>query len=331
MVHSWSKRLFRHVRIGFGHKRAVRTRNRMLCTLLCLNRVLFPVALPEIAAEMIEHVMLEDVEDAFHELAKTNATYEYDSDVEGAESCEDDENSEGGISKVAGVSNYQSVSVVQEVDDDEDAAQIHPEEATLVSAQVEAGFIEHLVSSDAGRPIEHNYRTPDDAGGAEGQGPSFDVESPFTRLMMLNFSRHPQAFVSSLMHDESLREVRETLDRARLPFRLESGAFVVLSPDQHPLAMRAVRGRRLTASHVIVSEQLEPVVRAAVDSSTSHRDNVRVRHVQDLGFAGEEPLVVERTFLSIPRPSHNAQSVAHSTAVAHGVMNPRCFIAASDI
>merc|ERR1712157_120078 len=88
--------------------------------------------------------------------------------------------------------------------------------------------------------------------------------------------------------------------------------------------MRAVERMKLTASDVIVSDRLEPIVLAAVSKATSHRDNVRVRHVQELGYASDVPVVVQRTFLTTADVQRSPSSFTQSTTAVRQERNPRC-------
>jgi len=330
---SWDDKLLRHLRIGFGAGTVAHVCTRLRCTFLCLSRV-FPRMSQYFTSELTAFVMLEEVESAFRKLAHTNTTEDESSDVEASDNSVDGNigsHLEPNSHSISGASSSHAHPVLQDVHHDEPAALIHPVEAACVTAQMESGFVERFLPSSADSFGEDCLNVQDDAHGAGGEDLDFDNESPFSRLVMLNFTRHPKSFEAGIMHDEGLREVREALNRSGLRFRLPSGAFVVLSPDEYPVAMQAVKDTQLTASHVIVSEALEPVVLAAVYSATSHRDNVRVRHVQDLGYAGEAPVIVERTFLSTPRALRSQQSITHSTTIAHGGTNPRCHRLASDI
>jgi len=330
---SWNNKLLKHLRISFGGGTVSHIRTRLRCTLLCLNRAL-PRMSRSFSSELTAFVMLEEVESAFLKLAQTNTTEDESFDVEASDNSVDGNmgsHLDPNFHCFGGASSSHADPVLQDVHHDEPAALIHPVEAACVTAQMEAGFVERLVAPSADTVGECCLNVQDDIYGTGGEVLDFDNKSPFSRLVMLNFTRHPKSFEAGIMHDEGLREVREALNRSGLRLRLPSGAFVVLSPDEYPVAMQAVKDTQLTASHVIVSEALEPVVLAAVYSATSHRDNVRVRHVQDLGYAGEAPVIVERTFLSTPRALRSQQSITHSTTIAHGGTNPRCHRLSSDI
>merc|ERR1712032_331397 len=78
----------------------------------------------------------------------------------------------------------------------------------------------------------------------------------------------------------------------------------------------------LRAHHVVVAEAFEPLVHEAVRNIPS-RSNVLMRRKEVLAYLGEgEVVVVERTFLDMPRAMRSPQSVIQSTAVC-GVVRER--------
>eukprot|EP00928_Gymnodinium_smaydae_P075972 TRINITY_DN58996_c0_g1_i1.p1 TRINITY_DN58996_c0_g1~~TRINITY_DN58996_c0_g1_i1.p1 ORF type:complete len:496 (-),score=77.76 TRINITY_DN58996_c0_g1_i1:372-1811(-) len=318
MTRAWNNKLLKHVRIGFGGSTLARIRARRSCVLLCLRRTLKHVVPQHFATELIAFVMLEEVDVAFQALAQSNLSDSDESINEEMDSFSQDDTIGGRTdlnSRVmVGASSSHTEPVVQDVQHDEQAEVIHPKEAAQINAEMESGFVERIVARND---------NDDTLVAAHGGAISDDDFAPFSRLMLLNFSRHPKSFERGLMRDESLREAREALNRAGLSLRLPSGAFVFVDPDEYSAAMVALEGKTTTASDVIVSERLEPVVRAAVASATSHRDNVRVREVHPLGYAGEDPIVVERTFLSVPRAVRSRDSVTNSTTIVHAAANPR--------
>lgn len=326
MAHKWDSEMSRHLRIGFGANAVVGIHARLKCVLLCLKRAL-PIGLPQcFISELTNFVMLEEVNSAFRVLAQTGSSIDDElSDEDGEDCVHANIGSQFGpeSSVTGGAGSSHEEVVVQHVQHDEVAVVIHPDEAAKVTAEIEAGFVGRLAASCGEGLGEHPLAIPQDLQDSGVFDPEIVTSFPFSRLVLLNFTRHPRSFEAGLMADEGLREVREALNRSGLDLRLKSGAFVFVSPDEYPVVMLAVKGKTLTASHVIVPERLEPVVRAAVDLATSHRDNVRVRGVQDLGFAGEDPVIVERTFLSIPRALRSPASVANSTTAAHDGTNPR--------
>lgn len=109
-------------------------------------------------------------------------------------------------------------------------------------------------------------------------------------------------------------------------WRLPHGAKLLVSPEQVGIAMRAIVGLRLGASHVIVSQELVPVVLAAVNS-LPHKHNVRLKDIRILVYMGG--VIVCNTFLQEPMPLLDVQSVVNSTTDAHRGLNPRRHILAA--
>jgi len=329
----WNHKMFQHLRRCFGVGAAAHTQAHLKLVLLCLTRAFPKQALPhDFTSRFVEYVMLEEVNAAFWVLAQTNTINDEASQEDSGEDGHDEVG--GHLAYNSCVAGEESSSnpevVVQEIQHAEEAARIHPVEAAEVIAEMEAGCVERLAASPSSGdgPGEGHRDLVEDSRDTRVSDPEMDTTvsfSPYSHLVLLNFTRHPRSFEAGLMNDENLREARETLQRAGLELRLASGAFVFVSPDEYPTLLLAVEGRALTASHVIVSEMLEPVVRAAVTSATSHRDNVRLREKQDLGYAGEQPVIPERTFLSVPRALRNPKSVTNSTTAAHASTNPRRF------
>mmetsp|Transcript_95326 Transcript_95326/g.188974 ORF Transcript_95326/g.188974 Transcript_95326/m.188974 type:complete len:452 (+) Transcript_95326:1-1356(+) len=271
-AHQWGTELFRHLRIGFGVGTASRSNARLWCTLLCLKCAL-PIAVNYyFNNELTAFIMLEEVDVAFQALARANTET-------GGDQTDDDNETCGHGTRTSHLdlnsflpgkaSTSDAVPVVEDVQHDEQAEVIHPLDAARVIAEIEAGYVEPLATSSADSLGEGSSDTLEHAHESGVQRYDVDVNSPFSCLLMPNFSRHPRSFEASLLHDECLREVREALDRSGLNLRLPSGAFVFVSPDEYHVAMLAVTGERLTASHVIVSQTLQPIVLAAVNSGTS--------------------------------------------------------------
>lgn len=250
-----------------------------------------------------------------------------------------------------------SLSVTQEMTHDEPAAHISPEEAQLITQQVEADLIQQSISPTFGHlqtacarnilaedesnlSVSESVATSepaseDDFFSEELQSLSFEDEDThvsMNRLVLLNFTRHPPSFERALKSGEfdALREQQEALRRAGHPEVLPCGTKVFVSPEDFPLAREAVVGKKLGPSCVIVSEELEPVVQAAVNSTTKHRENVRVKDSETLGYGNGDGdgLVVRKTFLDLPDDRLKTHSVAHSTTAVHGYLNlnPRNFV-----
>eukprot|EP00930_Biecheleria_cincta_P094143 TRINITY_DN8498_c0_g1_i1.p1 TRINITY_DN8498_c0_g1~~TRINITY_DN8498_c0_g1_i1.p1 ORF type:complete len:793 (-),score=137.72 TRINITY_DN8498_c0_g1_i1:260-2638(-) len=253
-----------------------------------------------------------------------------------------------------------SLSVTQDMVHDEPAAYIPPQEAQLIIQQVEAGLVQRsimqreghfrsacitgtLAEDDSNLPVSERIEPSELATEDEFLIENFesqhrDVEESedapvaMTRLVLLNFTRHPPSFERALKSGDfdALRERREALHRAGHPEVLPCGTKILVSPAVFAIARQAVVGKQLGPSFVIVSEDLEPVVTAAVNSYTKHRENVRVKNIETLAYVHGDDcnLIVSRTFLDVPDNRPKTQSIAHSTTAIHGHLNlnPRSFV-----
>lgn len=250
-----------------------------------------------------------------------------------------------------------SLSVTQDMTHDEPAAYISPEEAQLITQQVEAGLVQrsmiptygHLQSAcitdtlaedESDLPVSEcvaasELATQDDFFVDGLQHHSYEdaegTHASMTRLVLLNFTRHPPSFERALKSGEfdALRERQEALRRAGHPEVLPCGTKMLVSPADFSIARQSVVGKKLGPSFVIVSEELEPVVTAAVNACTKHREGVRVKNVETLAYVSEDDcsLIVSKTFLDLSNNRPKTRSVAHSTTAVHGHLNlnPRCF------
>lgn len=214
---------------------------------------------------------------------------------------------------------------IQDVVHNEPATEIHPSEAASIVAESEAGFLERTLESSEVLEL-HAQTGLDTQGNAAVASGMMPWQAPFSRLVLLNFTRHPQSFENILLNGEEVRELREALHLAGHDVRLPSGTWILVAAEDYAASKRAVVGMKLGRWHVVVSEEFEPVVTAAVRSGTNHRENVRVRHSQTLGYLGDEQVLVERTFLNVPATKLGSASVTNSTSAAHGSVNPRRFI-----
>lgn len=219
MAHTWENKMFRHLRIGFGASAACSTHGRLECVLLCLKRAL-PTLLPHyFTNEIIEFVMLEEVNLAFWTLAQTSTSN--DDEPSSNEDSDDSQHDNiishvGSNSCIAGrASSSHEEPVVQDVLHDDKAVVIHPYEAAQVTAEMEAGFVERLAASRVSGYAENYYSLPANAQNVAASDSDIDTNLPFSRLVMLNFTRHPPSFEAGLLHDEGLRETREALKRDR--------------------------------------------------------------------------------------------------------------------
>jgi hypothetical protein len=211
--------------------------------------------------------------------------------------------------------------VIQVLEHGEPPAIIDDEMAASVVAELEAGYIERGLGTNAG-----------DLESTSPSGPEHDVTDPessfgtFSPLVLLNFTRHPSAFEEALARSELLREVREQLDRAGTSWKLPHGVKLFVHPFEVQAAMHSIVGLTLGASHVIVSETLAPLVLAEVNG-LPRRYNVQLKNVHVLAYTmgGEMQgtMIVRNTFLHGPSQFTPPQQAVQSTTVAHRGRNPR--------
>ena len=209
--------------------------------------------------------------------------------------------------------------VVQQVDHSGPAALIPADEAAAIVAQQEASFIEHNINSVAwGAPA---------------------TSQAVYRVVLLHFSRAPAEMRDALQHSEGLGAVFHELEQAGLNWMLPSGAKILVPPHvYHMLLSHLNRNpqleQQLHNSHILVSEELQPVVIAAVSELPS-RLRVRLADYDtftlsdaassaDSGWSvaasgsmqpwgwSEGEMVLSRTFLEL-RPTDIADDVTHST------------------
>lgn len=195
--------------------------------------------------------------------------------------------------------------VIQEVEHEEDAAQIPAEEANLIADAAYASWVQH---------------------NADAQG--YEEPSHVEKAYLLRMSRNPQELHAVLAGGEELQSVRTSLEREGHHVRHHSGAFIFVAPDQYSIVKDAVRRAALRPYHVIVTDTTLPLVREALRNIPSRRD-VSVRDMHPVAYLHPtspdtgDVYVVERTFLNIPRRLRASSSVVNSTTEAHGGINPR--------
>lgn len=190
--------------------------------------------------------------------------------------------------------------------------------------------------------------------------PGAVINEPETEpIHLLEYNRHPEAFLKALSEGEPLRKCRAALEGAGRKWLLGSGAKVFVHPSQYAQALVAIveQGIDLRPFHVIVAESFEYHVEACL-TDLSYRQGARIKKrrvideapvVGDSGKAAEEassapemdvdteedgfPLVEKKTFICMVPRLRNPQSVTQSTTEAHsGGVNPRriCVVALSD-
>lgn len=131
------------------------------------------------------------------------------------------------------------------------------------------------------------------------------------RVCLLKLSRRPAVLRECLLGAAELNECRNRLEQEGLAVELSSGAKVFVKPAYYEATMEAIRlgGFRLCPNHVIVDEDLEPVVKQVV-SQIPRQEHVNIieSHVVPLAFAeaaaaSDHDIVVSRTFVNVRLPS----------------------------
>eukprot|EP00444_Apocalathium_aciculiferum_P069655 CAMPEP_0183573686 /NCGR_PEP_ID=MMETSP0371-20130417/131609_1 /TAXON_ID=268820 /ORGANISM="Peridinium aciculiferum, Strain PAER-2" /LENGTH=227 /DNA_ID=CAMNT_0025783689 /DNA_START=12 /DNA_END=695 /DNA_ORIENTATION=+ len=128
-------------------------------------------------------------------------------------------------------------------------------------------------------------------------------------VILLHFSRSPEAFRVALMEGPELQPCRQALTDAAKDAKLESGAKAFVRPEHYDAMCEAIHstGRKLYTSHVLVAEEFEHLVLDAVDCLPSS-EGVRRRDRENLAaswdtLSSELKLRVRRTFIYFHVPS----------------------------
>jgi len=201
--------------------------------------------------------------------------------------------------------------VTQEVEHDEEAAQIPAEEAALLAEAGYASWILH--NADAARLPE---------------GAPVSEQPFFEKAYLLRMTRNPRELEAALTHGPELETIRASLLNAGRDVRLPSGALILVAPEQYAAVRRAVSQLALRPFHVVVTDTFLPLVHEALHSIPSRRD-VRIREGHTVAYLDPTSpdmngtIIVENTFLNIPRRLRESSSVVQSTTEAHGGTNPR--------
>jgi hypothetical protein len=195
-------------------------------------------------------------------------------------------------------------------------ATIDPETAAATVAVMENGFVERNLGTVTG--LAETEIGPQDS-------PRLQSER-FSPVLIINFTRHPEAFEDKLRRSELLREVREALEREGAGWRMPHGTKLFVYPAELRAVMSATVGLRIGASHVIVSESLAPILLAEVNA-LPRRHNVEVKDVRVLAYMSggeaEGTIIVRNTFLQSPMQVLYPHQVVNSTTEAHRGRNPR--------
>mmetsp|Transcript_87988 Transcript_87988/g.222050 ORF Transcript_87988/g.222050 Transcript_87988/m.222050 type:complete len:736 (+) Transcript_87988:128-2335(+) len=223
----------------------------------------------------------------------------------------------------------------------EPAADIDPVEAACIEALQSVGRIERLL--DCGVLPSRGH---DDADIEFGEQLGIDED-----VLLLSLNRCPGSLVSALGEGTSLRACRDRLHKAGHHWKLPSGTFVFVHPEQYDQVRRAIIGWELQRHHVIVTSSLEHLVdeammdigkggwakdrqclqlsqlsRNASSGGSPGQASEEVSHDDEAEDEGKEyRLVAQRTFLCYAASLQHASSVVQSTTEANsrGGLNPR--------
>lgn len=211
----------------------------------------------------------------------------------------------------------------EQTSSDEDAAEIHMQEANRIAAEQWATWTESHIQ--AGAHLESHG--PQGATVQEVLEPPYPMRD-FEPLHLLRLTRNPLELDRHLHEGPVLETLRAALIEAGHGPRLASGASIFVAPDQYEGARQAVARENLRPYHVIVSDTFRPLVEEALSSIPSRR-NVRIRTEHPVAYISthgdsEGVWVVERTFFEdVPQSMRNPSSVTRSTGDVHGAPNPR--------
>jgi len=128
------------------------------------------------------------------------------------------------------------------------------------------------------------------------------------KIVVLKFSRSPEAFRQALMEGPQLEACRQALKDAGFEVKLSSGAKAFVRPEHYSAMCEAIHstGKPLFTSHVLVAEEFECLL-YEVFSNLPSAQGVRCRDREDLAgswdrMSAELKLTVKRTFFEIRIP-----------------------------
>lgn len=95
-------------------------------------------------------------------------------------------------------------------------------------------------------------------------------------FVILEVSRNPASLLHALTGNITLQAVRRALEAAGFDFSCQSGAVMLVKPDQYQAVDFLVRRWDLQKRHIIISPDFEATVRQAI-ASVPKADKVRVK------------------------------------------------------
>jgi len=143
--------------------------------------------------------------------------------------------------------------VICSISHDEPAAVIDPAEAAAIEKVQLTGRIERMVRWDT-MPSELQESNCDDS-----NTPTRDDQ-----VVVLVFNRRPDSMVSALEEGVSLQACRTKLADAGHKWKLPSGAFIFVHPEQYTSVMRELQGFELKPHHVVIASSFEYLLEEAI-------------------------------------------------------------------
>ena len=132
--------------------------------------------------------------------------------------------------------------------------------------------------------------------------------------------------LQAAVKDTHLDAVRTVVENAGLQWKLQTGACVLLYPNQYNSVLTALKSFQLWPHHVLINEAFLPLLLNAIQKLPS-RANVKPGVMLPEALVGDDDgsvAIVEKTFFNFePRQLAHAVSVTQSFADARHGMNPR--------
>jgi len=148
---------------------------------------------------------------------------------------------------------------------------------------------------------------------------SLQADVPY--VVLISFSRKPGAFRTALLEDDRLSDCRDALKEHGYPIELQSGAKVLIRPEQYEPLMQVMRFSKFNfaAWHLFLDPSLEDVVAEIVNNMNAMLPQpeefyAKNSQIVPLSFAAavsemECKAVVFRTFIDTRLPSSPSSGV----------------------
>lgn len=208
----------------------------------------------------------------------------------------------------------ENAEVIMELIHEEAPAHIPELEAAAISDQQWVQFQELNLGASS-------HDEAGDSNNANSARPTVFHFQPPQRIVLMEFTRNPVEYRNALLNGPELQTCREGMTRAGCAYELPSKAKVFVHPHEYADVMRWRRSQEfdLRICHVVVSQDIKPLVEQAISSIPS-RHNVRTRCTHTVMQPPE--IRVVNTFIDV-RPGVSLETMTQSTTDAHGFPNPR--------